>query len=238
MIVRTLRLLLLLSVAGGTALLVMSCSLPLPRNGQGQAASAHVTPPIRKIAQRGFGRHASFATCAASACPAVTRKTLPLTPPQATGTAAPVLDIASTLSPGEEHLRAPRYTVDANAKPAAIPRTPVVVHFASGSSALSASGKAVLNQAMPDMRHVGRILIIGRTDSTGSRSANQSLALARARTVRDYMKAGLSSPAPAPVLVLDAQGACCFAASNDTLQGRQQNRRVEIVFSVHERATP
>ncbi len=236
MIVRTLRLLFLLSVAGGTALLVMSCSLPLQRNGQGQAASAHVTPPVRKIAQLGFGRNAAFAICTAPACPAVTRKTLPLILPPATGSAAPVLDLASTLSPGEEYLPAARHAVDAGAKPAPIPHAPVVVHFASASSALSASGKAMLDQALPAMRDAGRILIIGRTDRTGSRIANQSLALARARTVRDYLKTRLSSPAP--VLALDAQGACCFAASNDTPQGRQQNRRVEIVFSVPERAAP
>lgn len=236
MTVRTLRLLSLLSVVGGTALQVMSCSLPLQKNGPKQAASAHVTPPVRKIAQLNFGRNASFAICTAPACPTVTRKTLPLMLPPATTGAAPVLDIASTLSPGEKHLPASRYAADASAKPAPARHAPVVVHFASGNSALSASGKAVLDQAMPAMRDASRILIVGRTDSTGSRIANQSLALARARTVRDYLKTGLSSPAP--VLMLDAQGACCFAASNDTPQGRQQNRRVEIVFSVPERAAP
>lgn len=113
---------------------------------------------------------------------------------------------------------------------------PVMVHFASGSATLSASGKAVLDQALPAARQADRIVIAGRTDNVGSNRTNQALALARARAVRDYLHARL--PVRSLTLAIDAQGACCFTASNDMPEGRRQNRRVEIVFGVPEQVVP
>ena len=46
--------------------------------------------------------------------------------------------------------------------------------------------------------------------------------------VRDHLRS--RHPPLAPAVTLEAQGACCFAASNETPQGRALNRRVEIVF--------
>jgi outer membrane protein OmpA-like peptidoglycan-associated protein len=70
--------------------------------------------------------------------------------------------------------------------------------------------------------------IEGNTDSVGGDSYNQELSENRAGSVRDYLaKAGI------PVASMKAQG---FGksqpiASNDTADGRQQNRRVELVVS-------
>ena len=79
-------------------------------------------------------------------------------------------------------------------------------------------------------------MIAGRTDNAGSDAANQAVALARANTVRDYLRAKL--PAGGDALLVDAQGSCCFIASNDTPEGRKQNRRVEVVLSVPEQVAP
>lgn len=87
--------------------------------------------------------------------------------------------------------------------------------------------------ATPNAKH---IVISGRTDSIGPANANELLATARARTVHDYLRT--AHPNLAPVLKLDAQGACCYVAPNDTEQGRSLNRRVDVHFSSNGRQQP
>ena len=65
---------------------------------------------------------------------------------------------------------------------------------------------------------------------------NESLALARALAVRDHLIK--KHPTLMPTLSVKARGACCFIAANDTLAGRTQNRRVELVFDLHDKAQP
>ncbi|MDP4704209.1 MAG: OmpA family protein, partial [Polaribacter sp.] len=68
-------------------------------------------------------------------------------------------------------------------------------------------------------------VIEGHTDSTGSANVNSRISKARAMAVRDYLvKKGIATTR------LDAQG---FGegqpiASNDTAEGREQNRRVVV----------
>lgn len=72
------------------------------------------------------------------------------------------------------------------------------------------------------------VAVEGHTDSVGSDQYNQDLSEHRAQAVRDYfVQQGISSAA------VEARG---FGksepiASNDTPEGRQQNRRVELVLS-------
>lgn len=108
----------------------------------------------------------------------------------------------------------------------------VVVHFAPGSASLSPDARAHLREALSDLLPARRITIIGRTDSTGDLTLNETLALARAAKVRDYLskaQADLNT-----TLTLQTQGACCFIAPNDTASGRAKNRRVEVVFHTNE----
>lgn len=237
--VRAFPLLSTLGTTAGMTLVVTSCSLRLQPLHE-HAVGAHQHAPLRNITQAGFGRDAAFAVCTEPACPAFTRKTLPATPhpvPQTSAPAfAPSIDTAATLDPGEVHLTVRHGAPDAIATPIEAPRTPVVVHFDSGSAALSAAARAALDQAASSARATDRILVAGRTDNVGSHRLNQTLALARARAVRDYLRTRL--PARGPVFTLNAQGACCFSASNDTPQGRRHNRRVEIVFGVPEQVAP
>ncbi|HVO81509.1 MAG TPA: OmpA family protein [Terriglobales bacterium] len=68
----------------------------------------------------------------------------------------------------------------------------------------------------------------GHTDSIGSDEYNQSLSERRAEAVRDYLvQQGIVSDA----IVSRGLGKSEPVASNDTPEGRQQNRRVEIVLS-------
>ncbi len=73
-----------------------------------------------------------------------------------------------------------------------------------------------------------RILIEGHTDSRGSDELNEALSERRARAVATELQ---SRGIPAEQLQTLGRGKAYPVASNDTAEGRQQNRRVEIVFS-------
>ena len=73
-----------------------------------------------------------------------------------------------------------------------------------------------------------KLQVEGHTDSVGSDEFNQRLSEQRAGVVRDYLVAqGVSSDA----VTAAGFGKTRPVASNDTLEGRQQNRRVEIVVN-------
>ena len=73
-----------------------------------------------------------------------------------------------------------------------------------------------------------RVKIEGYTDSVGSDSYNQELSERRARAVADALQ---SRGVPADRYQIEGLGKEFPVATNDTPAGRQQNRRVEIVFS-------
>jgi outer membrane protein OmpA-like peptidoglycan-associated protein len=73
-----------------------------------------------------------------------------------------------------------------------------------------------------------RIEIEGHTDSVGSDEFNQRLSEQRAQMVRDYL---IDQLVPAKAVTSRGFGKTKPVASNDTPEGRQQNRRVELVVS-------
>jgi outer membrane protein OmpA-like peptidoglycan-associated protein len=103
------------------------------------------------------------------------------------------------------------------------------IFFATGSAELA-------GESTPTLKEIGQMLkdhadlsltIEGHTDNVGSAEANQSLSEKRAAAVKAYLVStfGIADSR------LDAKGfgASKPAASNDTPEGRQQNRRVELV---------
>lgn len=68
----------------------------------------------------------------------------------------------------------------------------------------------------------------GHTDSVGSDEYNQVLSEERAQSVRDYL---VAQGVPAATVTAKGLGKTMPVASNDTAEGRQQNRRVELVVS-------
>lgn len=68
----------------------------------------------------------------------------------------------------------------------------------------------------------------GHTDSTGSLEFNNKLSLQRAEAVRDYL---VSQGIPTDKISAVGKGPSMPVASNDTREGRQKNRRVEIIIS-------
>lgn len=72
-----------------------------------------------------------------------------------------------------------------------------------------------------------RVLIEGHTDSVGSGEYNQALSERRARSVQSALfERGVEASQISTV----GKGETTPVASNDTAAGRQQNRRVELVF--------
>jgi outer membrane protein OmpA-like peptidoglycan-associated protein len=72
-----------------------------------------------------------------------------------------------------------------------------------------------------------RAEIVGHTDSTASNEYNMRLSQRRAQAVRDYLEA---KGIPITRIRLDWKGETQPVASNDTPEGRAQNRRVEITL--------
>src|SRR6185295_13404740 len=73
-----------------------------------------------------------------------------------------------------------------------------------------------------------RVLVEGFTDSTGSAESNLLLSRARAEAVRVAL---LARGIGADRIDVRGNGEARPVASNNTQAGRQQNRRVEVVFS-------
>jgi outer membrane protein OmpA-like peptidoglycan-associated protein len=104
------------------------------------------------------------------------------------------------------------------------------VLFATGSAELTAGATNRLNQLSDVLRQnpSATIEIEGHTDVTGSSQTNLRLSEERARAVqRELLRAGLDPTR----IVTRGLGAAQPVASNATIDGRQQNRRVEVVVN-------
>jgi outer membrane protein OmpA-like peptidoglycan-associated protein len=73
-----------------------------------------------------------------------------------------------------------------------------------------------------------RVIIEGHTDSRGSDTYNEELSRRRAQAVADAL---VTRGVPSSRFEILGRGEAVPVASNDSPAGRQQNRRVEIVFS-------
>lgn len=102
--------------------------------------------------------------------------------------------------------------------------------FDTNKSDLRAAGKAELDalvDGLGKVKRVDQITITGHTDSRGSEKYNQGLSERRANSVRDYLVSrGVSSSS----ISTNGRGELEPVASNDTTEGRQKNRRVDIVI--------
>ena len=75
----------------------------------------------------------------------------------------------------------------------------------------------------PDLK----LAIEGHTDNVGDAAANQKLSEKRANAVKQYLVSSYGIDAGR--LTAKGLGATKPVGSNDTLEGRQNNRRVELV---------
>jgi outer membrane protein OmpA-like peptidoglycan-associated protein len=104
------------------------------------------------------------------------------------------------------------------------------VLFVTGSARLTATARERLARvsgilaAQPDLH----IAIEGHTDNVGGAELNQRLSAQRAQEVFAYL---VQQKIPPESMTVAAFGETQPIASNDTAEGRQQNRRVELVVS-------
>jgi len=103
------------------------------------------------------------------------------------------------------------------------------VTFALNSAQLNPQFDSVLDKVAATLVEYNQTMVqvAGHTDSTGSRDYNMKLSEQRAMTVKNYL-AGRGVPANRMVTV--GAGPDYPVASNDTPEGRAQNRRVEITI--------
>jgi outer membrane protein OmpA-like peptidoglycan-associated protein len=209
-------------------LLLTACSLlghrqPIPEQPHLDAAPRSAL----RISQIGFGPEARFSRCADRECPQVTPKVLAslTTAFVAVGTenAPPPPPEPVASQPSNVGQQVPAHATEKLSEP-----RKVVLHFEANSAQLTVSHKALLSNALDGIQRSDRIVILGRTDSLGSDSVNQALALARGLAVRDHLL-DLAPDLPARMSI-DAKGRCCYTAPNDSTRGRSLNRRVELIY--------
>ena len=102
-----------------------------------------------------------------------------------------------------------------------------VALFDVDSAALNADGTnmmASLFDALSEFKGITAISVTGHTDSTGADAYTQTLSEQRAATVA----AEIATEYPGVRMDVQGMGETAPIASNDTAEGRQQNRRVEI----------
>ena len=104
---------------------------------------------------------------------------------------------------------------------------PSDISFDTGRSDIKANFAPILERFAEGLRNNpnAEVRIVGHTDSTGSDAINNPLSLARAESARNFLTMRGVSGARIQV---EGRGSHQPVASNDTLDGRARNRRVEI----------
>lgn len=132
-------------------------------------------------------------------------------------------------------------TADISVKPAAAPVDPTVcqqlfsellakghIRFVSGRATLDPDSAGLLDRLIETALRcpTAEIEIAGHTDADGDDAFNQALSEKRAQAVADYLvKAGL----PANRFTAMGYGSSQPVASNDTDEGKAQNRRIDFL---------
>jgi outer membrane protein OmpA-like peptidoglycan-associated protein len=105
------------------------------------------------------------------------------------------------------------------------------VSFDPGKTTLKPSAKKTLQKIANQLKASQnvRVSVEGHTDNVGKAEKNMQISEKRAAAVRDYLT---SLGLPADRIVASGKGEADPVASNKTVSGRQQNRRVELVITM------
>jgi len=106
--------------------------------------------------------------------------------------------------------------------------------FDVGKSALKSDAQTNLQELATILNKYEdtEILVEGHTDATGSEDSNMDLSLRRAQSVSNYLQTRQVMPTR---LNIQGYGEMQPIASNETAEGRQQNRRVEIAIFANDK---
>lgn len=141
---------------------------------------------------------------------------------------------ASNPTPEVEPLPAP--TIEETSEP--VKQTKVFKEygtelFALNSSQLSPDSLSYFDKIIETMKAFpqAQLKVIGHTDSTGDADYNQQLSQQRAQSVAQYIS---SNGVDASRILAIGEGANRPKASNETREGRLENRRVEVIIDEFE----
>ncbi len=106
-------------------------------------------------------------------------------------------------------------------------RMPAEITFPVGSFAIQPRFQSTLREVAQTLKIGNRtyVDVLGHTDSSGSDAANQALSVSRAQAVANYLR---SRGVVAARVAVKGYGETAPIASNDSEEGRAQNRRIEI----------
>ncbi len=107
-------------------------------------------------------------------------------------------------------------------------------YFESSSEQLTADAKSLLNEVSGVLNRYPytEVFIEGHADSSGNQLKNKKLSESRAKSVALYMK---SQGVMTDRLAIAGYGATRPVASNETPEGRRQNRRVLVKIRANEK---
>lgn len=107
--------------------------------------------------------------------------------------------------------------------------------FAFNSSALNSTSKDALSKFAKILveNPTMDIAVLGHTDNVGTLAANQKVSLDRAKSVANYLVA--QGAARAQMKTVEGRDYSMPVASNETVDGRAQNRRVEVYMYASEK---
>jgi OmpA-OmpF porin, OOP family len=137
-------------------------------------------------------------------------------------------DIAATVTVTNEPKQTIKLTLRYKPRPAAPPFVLKGVTFDTGKATIRSESYPQLDVVADFMTHKrsARVEISGHTDNVGSSKVNKTLSAKRAQACRNYiMTRGVDGSRLTAVGYGDERP----VASNDTQEGRQQNRRIEAV---------
>ena len=110
----------------------------------------------------------------------------------------------------------------------------VGLQFASGSAEIRPEHFSLLTKVRSAIREfpAASITVRGHTDSRGNDDFNQSLSQRRAIAVREYLLANMAISADR--ITAEGYGESEPIATNETAEGRSQNRRIDILLDLPE----
>ena len=108
------------------------------------------------------------------------------------------------------------------------------VRFDTGKATLTSAAKSNLDKLVPVFKEYAdtNIELYGYTDSTGSPEFNLTLSQKRAESVKNYLA---SSGLVSSRFKITGMGIADPIATNDTADGRTQNRRVEFAIMANDK---